>query len=204
MFPGSGAINSGPNPGIPDARINHLPPNGRVAVLPIFKGTYERSDSTPSDLADMSVRYRDHVVMWVKDYKRTLDYLSTRAEVDTTKFAYFGFSWGGYMGGIIPAVEPRLKVVLLYVAGLEMERGRPEVDPLNYLPRIKQPVLMMNGRFDYFFPIETAQKPYFRFLGTAAADKKYTVYEGGHDVPRTVLISESLGWLDKYLGPVKP
>jgi hypothetical protein len=28
------------------------------------------------------------------------------------------------------------------------------------------------------------------------------VYEGGHDVPRTELIKESLAWLDTYLGPV--
>ena len=29
------------------------------------------------------------------------------------------------------------------------------------------------------------------------------LYEGGHDVPRTELIKESLAWLDKYLGPVR-
>jgi hypothetical protein len=29
------------------------------------------------------------------------------------------------------------------------------------------------------------------------------MYEGGHDVPRTDLIKESLAWLDKYLGPVR-
>jgi dienelactone hydrolase len=141
--------------------------------------------------------------MWVKDYRRTLDYLSTRTDIDTTKFAYFGFSWGGYMGGIIPAVERRLKASMLYVAGLSMERARPEVDPLNYLPHIKSPVLMLNGKYDFFFPSETAQKPFFEFLGTPAADKRWILYEGGHDVPRTELIKESLAWLDKYLGPVR-
>jgi hypothetical protein len=29
------------------------------------------------------------------------------------------------------------------------------------------------------------------------------VYEGGHDVPRTELIKETLRWLDTYLGPVR-
>jgi Dipeptidyl aminopeptidases/acylaminoacyl-peptidases len=141
--------------------------------------------------------------MWVKDYKRTLDYLSTRADVDSTKFAYFGYSWGGNMGGIIPAVEPRIKASMLYVAGLTMERGRDEVDVFHYLPRVKSPVLMLNGQHDFFFPVETAQKPFFQFLGTPAADKRYTVYEGGHDVPRTVLMAESMAWLDKYLGVVR-
>src|SRR5688500_2824550 len=107
------------------------------------------------------------------------------------------------MGGIIPAVEPRIKASMLYVAGLTMERGRPEVEPINHLPRGKSPVLMMNGKCDFFFPSATAQKPSFEFLGTPAPDKVWTLYEGGHDVPRTELILDSLVRPDKYLGPVK-
>jgi formylglycine-generating enzyme required for sulfatase activity len=203
VFPGSGVIGAAPYNGIPDPRGSFVPPSGRAVVYPIYKSTHERSDSLRSDIADQSIFWRDHVVMWVKDYRRTLDYLSTRGDIDSTKFAYFGFSWGGYMGGIIPAVERRLKASMLYVAGLSMERARPEVDPLNYLPRVKSPVLMLNGKYDFFFPSETAQKPFFEFLGTPAADKKWILYEGGHDVPRTDLIKESLAWLDKYFGQVR-
>ncbi len=203
FFPGSGAIGAAPYTGGLPPVMSFVPPSGRAAVYPIFQSTHERSDSLRSDLADQSIFWRDHVVMWVKDYRRTLDYLSTRADFDSTKFAYFGFSWGGYMGAIIPAVEPRIKASMLYVAGLTMERGRPEVEPINYLPRIKSPVLMLNGKYDFFFPSETAQRPFFQFLGTPAADKLWKLYEGGHDVPRTELIKESLAWLDKYLGPVR-
>ena len=92
---------------------------------------------------------------------------------------------------------------MLNVAGLTMERSRPEVDPFNYLPRVTQPVLMLNGKYDFFFPVETAQRPFFDNLGTAADRKKWVVYEGGHDVPRTELIAQSLRWLDTYLGPVR-
>jgi dipeptidyl aminopeptidase/acylaminoacyl peptidase len=107
------------------------------------------------------------------------------------------------MGSIIPAIEPRLKTAVLYMAGLTMERGRDEVEPVNYLPRVRIPVLMLNGKYDFFFPVKTAQEPFYRLLGTPAADKRYIVYEGGHDVPRTQLIKETLAWLDKYLGPVQ-
>jgi formylglycine-generating enzyme required for sulfatase activity len=203
FFPGSNAIGAAPYTGTLPPVMSFVPPSGRVAVYPIYKSTHERTDSLRSDIPDQSIFWRDHVVMWVKDYRRTLDYLSTRADIDTTKFAYFGFSWGGYMGGIIPAVEKRIKASMLYVAGLTMERGRPEVEPINYLPRIKSPVLMLNGKYDFFFPSETAQKPFFQFLGTPAPDKKWILYEGGHDVPRTDLIRESLAWLDTYLGPVR-
>ena len=191
------------SPAVREVSANFIVRSGRAFVLPIYKSTYERSDSLRSDVPDPSVFWRDHVVMWGKDFRRALDYLSTRAEFDTTKFAYFGYSWGGNMGGIIPAIEPRIKTSVLYVAGLTMERGRPEVDPLNFLPRIRVPVLMLNGKYDYYFPVETAQRPFFRYLGTPVADKRHVVYEGGHDVPRTQLIAETLAWLDKYLGPVR-
>ena len=203
LFPGSNAIGAEPFNGTMPPILNYVAPSGRIAVYPIYRSTHERSDSLRSDLPDQSIFWRDHVVMWVKDYRRTLDYLSSRPDVDTTKFAYFGFSWGGYMGGIIPAVEPRIKASMLYVAGLTMERGRPEVEPINHLPRIKSPVLMLNGKYDFFFPSETAQKPFYGFLGTREPDKVWKLYEGGHDVPRTELIKESLAWLDKYLGPVR-
>lgn len=201
-FPGSGVIFQRSSATTREAAAGFVVRTGRAFVLPIYKSTYERGDSLSSDIPNPSIFYRDHVVMWGKDYRRTLDYLSTRADIDTTKFAYFGVSWGGYMGGIIPAIEPRLKAAVLYVAGLTMERGRPEVEPINYLPRIRIPVIMLNGKYDFFFPVATSQQPFFRFLGSPAEDKRYVVYEGGHDVPRTQLIKETLAWLDRYLGPV--
>ena len=54
----------------------------------------------------------------------------------------------------------------------------PEVDALNFAPRVKTPILMLNGRDDFTFPVETSQEPLYRLLGTAAADKGRGVYEG--------------------------
>lgn len=51
--------------------------------------------------------------------------------------------------------------------------------------------------------MELSQKPFYRALGTAAERKKYIVYEGGHDVPRTELIKETLAWLDRWMGLVR-
>jgi hypothetical protein len=83
-----------------------------------------------------------------------------------------------------------------------MERPRPEVDVLNFLPRVHAPVIMLNAKYDHFFPPETAQKPYFGLLGTPAADKKLVMHESGHVLLRSEMIGESLAWLDRYLGPV--
>jgi dienelactone hydrolase len=203
MFPGSTVMFTPSSTDRADLVPRFVVSAGRVLVLPILKSTYERRDSLHSDLTDSTIFWRDHAVMWVKDIRRTIDYLSTRPDIDTTRIAYFGLSWGANMAPLSLATEPRIKAAVLYVAGLNMERARPEVDPLNYLPQVRMPVLMLNGKYDYFFPVEISQKPFFRMLGTPPERKKYIVYEGGHDVPRTALITETLAWLDKYLGPAR-
>jgi dienelactone hydrolase len=177
--------------------------SGRAVLFPVYKSTYERGDGYESDSSEETIAYRDHVIMWVKDLRRSVDYLATRADVDTSRLAYFGLSWGGALGGIIPAVEPRIRAVVLYVAGLSFQRSLPEVEPINFLPRIKQPVLMLNGRYDHYFPVETSQRPFFRMLGTPPALKRQVIADGGHFVPRNQLIGESLDWLDRHLGPVR-
>ena len=77
------------------------------------------------------------------------------------------------------------------------------MDELNFAPRVKVPVLMLNGHFDFFYPPETSQEPMFRLLGTPKEQKRRVVYETGHNIPRNELIKETLDWLDQYLGPVK-
>jgi formylglycine-generating enzyme required for sulfatase activity/dienelactone hydrolase len=203
FFPGSGGIHENTfDSSVVSRRLLFVIKNGRALIFPIYKGTYERRDDQKSDVGDMSVRYKDHVIMWVKEYSRTIDYLETRKDMQADKVAYLGISWGGYMGGIIPAIEKRIKVVVLNVGGMVMDKSLPEVDQINYLPRVRQPVLMLNGTYDMYFPVETSQKPLFRFLGTPENQKKMIVYASGHIVPQTEFIKETLAWLDTYLGPV--
>jgi pimeloyl-ACP methyl ester carboxylesterase len=91
----------------------------------------------------------------------------------------------------------------LNVAGLRFQKAFPEVEPINFIPRITIPVLMLNGRYDYYFPVESSQNPMFELLGTPPAAKRHVVADGSHFVPRPLLIKETLDWLDQYLGPVK-
>jgi predicted Ser/Thr protein kinase/dienelactone hydrolase len=201
-FPGSGALHTRSSEDIAPGPRDFLLTGGRAFIFPVYKSTYERGDALTSDYPDSTNLWKDHVIMWSKDFSRTIDYLETRKDIDAGKVAYFGASWGGAMGGIVPAVEPRIKAVVLLVAGILFQRALPEAEPLNFLPRIKAPVLMLNGKYDFFFPYETAQVPFYELLGTPKKDKKLCVFDRGHTVPRTEMIRESLAWLDRYLGPV--
>ena len=201
FFPGSNGIHESTfDPSFINGRLDFIIKSGRALIYPVYKGTYERQDDLKSDLQDMTVRYKDHVIMWVKEYSRTIDYLETRKDMQTDKVAYLGWSWGGFIGGIIPAVEKRIKLVVLNVGGMVMEKALPEVDQINYIPRVTQPVLMLNGSYDMYFPVESSQKPMFRLLGTPADEKKMIVYPSGHLVPSTEFIKETLAWLDAHLG----
>ncbi|HKT59511.1 MAG TPA: protein kinase [Gemmatimonadales bacterium] len=197
-YPGSNAIRDRAPDNLQARMFDFIVKSGRAVLYPVYKGTYQRSDSLATDVPDSSNFYRDHVIMWAKDLRRAVDYAETRPELTTERLAYYGVSWGGAMGGLMPAVEPRIRSSVLLVAGINFERVRPEVDPVNFLPRITIPTLMLNGRYDFYFPIETAQKPMLRLLGTPPDQKRYVVEDGSHYVPRTRLIQETLAWLDQY------
>ena len=92
---------------------------------------------------------------------------------------------------------------VLMGAGFYFQKSRPEVDQINFAPRVTIPTLMVDGRYDFIFPRETSQEPLYRLLGTPSEHKRLANFDGGHFVPRHHLIKETLDWLDRYLGPVE-
>ena len=162
--------------------------SGRAVIYPVYKSTYERGDGMESDVANPSSTWRDHVIMWVKDASRAIDYVQSRPDLDHDKIAYYGYSWGAVMGGLVPAVEPRIKVNVLALGGLHFQQPLPEVHLVNFLPRVKQPTLMLNGRYDFFFPVDSSQESFYRLLGSTKDQKKHLIYDTGHSIPRNELI----------------
>jgi hypothetical protein len=47
------------------------------------------------------------------------------------------------LGGV-----PRNLCAVIYCGGFARQESLPEVDPLNFAPLVKVPVLMLNGRYD--------------------------------------------------------
>jgi pimeloyl-ACP methyl ester carboxylesterase len=95
---------------------------------------------------------------------------------------------------------------VLIVGGLMMQSVQPVADPFNFLPRVTVPTLMVNGRYDSFFPVETSIMPLFEHLGTPEANRKIIVTDANHFVlayEGNLTIAETLDWLDRYLGPVR-
>jgi len=121
-----------------DLFISFLIRSGRAVIYPIYKGTVERRDGLEKTFfPNMTISYREHVIDWSKDLGRTIDYLQTRDDLNHEKLAYYGLSWGAYLGNILPALENRIKVLVLLGGGFELTRKPPEVDEINFAPRVK-------------------------------------------------------------------
>lgn len=171
--------------------------NGRAVFLPEFKGSFTRTiEGFPNPPA-----WREVMIGSAKDLRRGVDYLETRPDIDPRRIAYYSVSSGASAGVIIPAVEPRLRASVLLGGGLFFWRWPPEADPFHFASRVRVPTLMINGKHDYYFDLETSQKPLFELLGTP--DKRHVVYESGHiPAERTESWRETLDWFDQHLGPV--
>jgi eukaryotic-like serine/threonine-protein kinase len=170
-------------------------------IYPIYIGTFNRR--LPDGLSEIEQKVRD--VRRFQDLRQAVEYLVSRADIDRSKLAYFGASVGAAVAPVMLSLEERFRTAVLFEGGLYLRRvGSAETDNLNFLPRVRVPVLMLNGRFDYTFPVDTSQKPYFRWLGTPEKDKRHILYDAAHDVMvyRTEVVKEVLSWLDQYLGPV--
>jgi formylglycine-generating enzyme required for sulfatase activity/dienelactone hydrolase len=174
---------------------------GRALLFPMYKGTYERRLERPPDGPNAR---RDLMFARMKDLQRSVDYLFSRRDIDHDRLAYFGVSLGARLGNISLAIEKRFKTAVLWSGGFRTTPAlSPEIDDVNFAPRVTTPVLMLNGRQDFTFPIETSQVPMFKLLGTPAADKRHIIYDGGHVFPFARIIKDTLDWLDRYLGVPK-
>jgi len=187
--------------------LSFLVRNGRAVLYPVYKGTFERGGPDYITLLNNpneanTYAYTEVLIQDIKDISRSIDYLQARPDLDSNKIAYYGMSWGGNLGAIIPAVEDRFKASILIAGGL-MGVGRPEANDINYVSRVQVPTLMLNGKYDVLFPPETSSNPMFELMRTPSEDKRQIFYETDHIPPRIEYIKETLAWLDKYLGPVR-
>ncbi len=182
--------------------LSFLVKTGRAVAYPVYQGTFERHDDRLAKIfaGVDSHAYTEFVIELVKDFRRTIDYLETREDIDTERLALYGMSWGSTMGGIIAAVETRLKTAI--VMGGLYASGRPESNMQNYAPRVTMPFLSLVGRYDSILEYETSTKPLFDLIATPDDHKLMKVYETDHIPTKSEYIAEILAWLDRYLGPV--
>lgn len=181
------------------SHFDYLVRSGRAVLHPVYQGTYERRAGR--ERAGPNA-YRDLTVQQVKDFERAVDYLETRPDIDHGRLAAFAVS--SFFELYVLALDERLQVGIAHEGGLAPGSLPAEVDPINFAPRVRQPFLLLNGRYDAGYPVEQLQKPLVRLLGTPEGAKRHVLVDSGHSVGRSLeRVRETLDWLDRYLGPVE-
>ena len=183
--------------------FDYIVQSGRAVIYPIYLGTYERKVNFYLSGGLVSSELN---IAHYKDAARTLDYLATRPDIDNHRLGYLGVSVGSAKGVILSTLlQNRLKTAVFLDGGYFLFPPTPGNDQADFAPRLRIPVLMVNGRYDYSFSLDRAQNPLFAMLGTRPEDKRHVVLDTPHDVNqrRPELIKVVLGWLDQYLGTVE-
>jgi TolB-like protein/dienelactone hydrolase len=185
--------------------LDFLLKSGWALAVVAFDGAFERQwpakrrqGMNPAERVRLLRRH------WREELGRTIDYLATREDVDARRLGWFGISFGASAMLPLLAEEKRIGAAVLYGGGLGGGSVLPASEWVyNYLPRITQPVLMLNGRWDIEVALEGQQK-LFELLGSPVDAKKHVVYEAGHGhLPRFQVEKETLEWFERHLGAAR-
>lgn len=138
------------------------------------------------------------------NYRRALDYLTTRPDIDKERIGAIGYSMGAIMSSILGSVDDRIKALSLCVGGdpflaVARTRSRPEdydVSPSLYIAHFApRPIIMFNGKTDPVMVVPAA----VMLQNAAQEPKKVVWYSGTHDVPASIR-QRAEDWLIAKLG----
>jgi dienelactone hydrolase len=131
----------------------------------------------------------------VRDYRRAIDYLETRPEIDSKRIGVVGYSMGGHQTFLLTGVEPRIKAAVAVSAPAEKSKWSP-VAPQNFIGGIgDRPFLTIIGRSDELCSLGHAQALQ-KLIPSKTKDQ--VLFDAGHKLPPEY-VPHAIGWLQKYL-----
>jgi dienelactone hydrolase len=152
--------------------------------------------SPPALIRDRPNAASDMVVHSTIDYRRVLEYVERRVDLDEDRVGALGFSLGGHMTFILAAVESRVRVAVAWGTPGILGPLPPLMSVFNFAPRVKnQPFLILQGRSD---PFVTAEQGRELFRALPSATKDFLFYEGEHQL-RTEDVPVAVAWLQRHL-----
>ena len=179
--------------------------SGWALAVVAFDGAYERqwsAERTQSMGATERIRMQQRHS--ARGTGRAIDYLTTREDINARQLGWFGVSYGAAWMLPLLAVEKRIGAAVLYSGGAGPGGILPASEQAyNYLPRVTQPVLMLNGRYD-IDSTPAAQQALSELLGSPASRKTRSLFESRPRQPAAVPgREETLEWFDRHLAAAR-
>lgn len=134
-------------------------------------------------------RIRDMVVQSTIEYRRAIDYLETRPDIDANKIGAIGYSLGSVITFILTGIDERIKTSV--VCATAVIKPRPFFPPEEYLSGFApqtflrsfkdRPILILAANKDDFnCTVQEANQLYNLIDGD---NKKLIFYNSGHKLP---------------------
>lgn len=140
--------------------------------------------------------FAEITVQTVKDYRRALDYMAQREEVDMNRIGLVGYSMGGMDAFYLLSVEPRIKCAVACVPPL-LSSGYGPTAPVDYTWGIgRKPLLLLMGRQDEMYDAAKVEASYHQYIETPHT--KLIWYDQGHKLT-PVYVPDALAWLKQNL-----
>lgn len=130
----------------------------------------------------------------VRDYRRGLDWLRGRPEIDPARLGAFGYSMGAWQVFPLCACEERVKVSV----AAALPTGRILYDPVApqaYVRGIRQPFLLQIGRQDEMATLAAGEQLAALLPST---QKRLIWYDGGHSLP-VAYVEDTVAWFRQHL-----
>jgi dienelactone hydrolase len=129
------------------------------------------------------------------DYRRGLDYLKSRPEIDSNRIGVFGYSMGGTQTFLLTGADSRIKAAVACATPAD-KSPNSLIAPRNFTRAIgSRPFLMIAGRNDEMCSPEEAERV-FRTIESPAA--KLSFVEGTHRL-RPDFVPQAVRWFKDHL-----
>ncbi|MBL8848254.1 MAG: alpha/beta fold hydrolase [Planctomycetaceae bacterium] len=136
-------------------------------------------------------------IQTTRDYRRAIDYLETRPDIDSARIGVLGYSMGGTQTFLLTGTEPRVTVAVSVAAPAETSKWSP-IAPQNFTRGIgNRPFLTIVGDNDSMCPVPHAQARAALIAGPSA---RQLIVAGEHRLPST-WVPEAVEWITSHLSP---
>ena len=194
------------------------------AVVLLIDAPFARPENIGRDPITFTEQDRNDQIQLIVDLRRGVDLLTARGDVDQTRIAYVGISYGAGMGGLLAGVEKRVKAYVLAVGAgglidhfcdktrkpyfcpvepltLELRRERwlkamEPIEPIHFVGHAAPAALFFqNARHD----TSVEEGDALRYQQAGSEPKRVKWYDSGHDLP-TEAILDQVEWLQLQIG----